>query len=65
MAESTIELLESELRESLADVELGLEDRSWRALSTTAEVEFTRHGLLTAARLCRVMAIVNPLVKRA
>jgi hypothetical protein len=65
MAESTIELLESELRESLADVELGLEDRSWRALSTTAETEFTRHGLLTAARLCRVMAIVNPLVKRA
>jgi hypothetical protein len=65
MAEATIDLLESELRESLADVELGLEDRSWRALSSAAEVEFTRHGLLTAARLCRVMAIVNPLVKRA
>ena len=52
------------VQESLADVELGLEDRDWRTLSFTGQTEFTREGLLTAARLCRVMAVVNPLIRR-
>lgn len=59
-ATATLEFLE----ESLADVELGLEDRGWRTLSVAGETEFTRSGLLTAARLCRVMAVVNPLIRR-
>lgn len=50
--------------ESLADVELALEDRGWDLVTRRAEVEFTRPGLKRAARLARTMAIVNPLIRR-
>lgn len=53
------------LAESLADVELALEDRGWRLLSLQADRQFTRTGLRTAAKLARTMAIVNPLIRRA
>ena len=51
-------------RESLADVELALEDRGWVALTMQAAQEFTREGRRRAAALCRILAIQNPLVKR-
>jgi hypothetical protein len=52
------------LQESLADVELALEDRGWIALSIQASREFTREGRRRAAALARILAIQNPLVKR-
>lgn len=51
-------------QESLADVELALEDRGWIALSMQAAQEFTREGRRRAAALARILAIQNPLVKR-
>lgn len=59
-AETTIEFL----RESLADVELMLEDRGWQRLGTWADHQFSRDGLRRAAKLARTMAIVNPLIRR-
>jgi hypothetical protein len=52
------------LTESLADVELALEDRGWHLLTLNSEREFTRPGLKRAAQLARTMAIVNPLIRR-
>jgi hypothetical protein len=52
------------LRESLADLELALEDEGWQRLTTGAEHEFTRDGLARAAQVARVMAVANPLIKR-
>lgn len=51
-------------RESLADVELALEDRGWIALTMQAAQEFTREGRRRAAALCRILAIQNALIKR-
>lgn len=51
--------------ESLADVELAQDDEGWQRLSAQIEAEMTRDGLLRASRLCRVMTIVNPLMRRA
>lgn len=51
-------------RESLADLELALEDRGWMALTTQAAQEFTREGRRRASGLCRILAIQNPLIKR-
>lgn len=52
------------MAESLADVELALDDRGWRLLSMRSEQQFTREGLRTAAQLARTMAVVNPLIRR-
>lgn len=52
------------LRESLADVELAYEDRGWMRLSLEAELELSAAGRQQIRRLCRVMAVVNPLAKR-
>jgi hypothetical protein len=60
-ARSDLELM---VEESLADVELALEDRVWRLLSLQADRQFTRTGLRQAAKLARTMAIVNPLIRR-
>jgi hypothetical protein len=60
VATNNVELL----LESLADVELALEDRGWDLVTRRAEIEFTRTGLKRAARLARTMAIVNPLIRR-
>lgn len=53
------------MKESLADVELALDDRGWRILGMQADRQFTREGLRTAAKLARTMAVVNPLIRRA
>lgn len=51
------------LTESLADMELALEDRGWNLVGESSK-EFSRDGLQRAAELCRVMAIASPLIKR-
>lgn len=52
------------LRESLADVQLALEDRGWDLLSMDATRELSPEGRRRIRELCRVTTIVNPLMKR-
>lgn len=52
------------LRESLADVELAYEDRGWLRLSMQAQLDLSSAGRQQIRDLCRVMAVVNPLMKR-
>lgn len=52
------------LQESLAELELAMDDNGWRRLSMETETEFTREGLMKVARNARVFAVVNPLIKR-
>jgi len=59
-ASNHIEILE----ESLYDLELAAEDRGWQRLGFQLEHEFSRTGITTVARNCRVMAIASPLIKR-
>ncbi len=59
-AEAHVELL----RESLADVERTMEDAGWQRLTTEGTSQFSRDGLRRAAEVARVMAVVNPLIKR-
>jgi len=60
-AEQEMNLL---LEESVADLELSLEDRGWARLTTGVRDEFTPHGRRVMADVCRSMAIANPLIKR-
>lgn len=53
------------LQESLADLELALEDQGWDRILGNGTEEFTRPGLGRAAALARVMAVQNPLIRRA
>jgi len=59
-AEAQVEVLS----ESLADLELALEDEGWERLTTAATQQMSRTGLGKAARVARVMAVANPLIKR-
>ncbi|PYG00172.1 hypothetical protein SAMN05216184_104111 [Georgenia satyanarayanai] len=52
------------LRESLADLELAMDDAGWTKLTAGMEQEFSREGLRSMARNARVFAIGNPLIKR-
>jgi hypothetical protein len=52
------------LRESLADLELALEDRGWERLSMDASRELSANGRRRIRELCRVMTVANPLMKR-
>lgn len=52
------------LRESLADLELAMDDKGWASLTAGSEQEFSRNGLAKIARNSRVFALANPLVKR-
>lgn len=52
------------LEESLADLELAAEDQGWLRLSVELEQEFSRKGLTSVTRNCRVMAVASPLIKR-
>jgi len=62
---NTIELLEEAVQEgALGDVELSLEDQTWRLLGFAAAEQFTRQGFKQAAQLTRAMAVINPLIKR-
>lgn len=59
-AEQTIE----HLRESLADVQLAYEDVGWQRIGVWGDQTFTHAGLKHISKLCRTMAVVNPLVRR-
>ena len=50
------------LAESIAELELALEDRGWKRLGAS-EHEFTDQGRKTARDIARTMAIANPLIK--
>lgn len=52
------------LQESLADLELALEDDGWDRLTAQNDREMSREGLGRAATVARVMAVANPLIKR-
>jgi hypothetical protein len=52
------------LTESLAQLELALEDVGWRKLSTGVQDEFSTEGRRRVAALCRLMAVSHPLIKR-
>lgn len=60
VASNNVELL----AESMADLELALEDRGWMTLTAQAQQEFSLWGLKQAAQLARIMAVANPLIKR-
>jgi len=60
VAEANLEIL----TESLADLELAMDDRGWQALTTQGDTEFSREGLRKNAKISRVMCIANPLMKR-
>jgi hypothetical protein len=59
-AHNTVEILS----ESLADVQLAFEDRGWLQLTMQAQNELSPAGRKQIRDLCRVMAILNPLIKR-
>jgi hypothetical protein len=50
--------------ESMAQMQLAMEDMGWEKLTGQFAQEFTRDGLKRAAELSRMMAIANPLIKR-
>lgn len=59
-ANNTIEVLQ----ESLADIELAFEDRGWYRLIRESQHDLTDAGRKQIRDLCRVMTIMNPLIKR-
>lgn len=59
--EDTIELLQ----ERFADLELQMEDWGWARMVAEGDREFSRDGLDRVIAYSRVMAIKNPLIKRA
>ena len=61
---ATAEHRASKAQESLAALQLAMENGGWAKLSQEAAMEFTRPGLQIAADRCRVMAVANPLIKR-
>lgn len=52
------------LQESIAELQLALEDQGWQRILAWADLEFTAEGRKRAAELCRVTAVANPLMKR-
>lgn len=60
MARTEVEFMQ----ESMADLELALEDRGWLALSIQAAREFSREGRRRAGELTRLLSVQNPLIKR-
>lgn len=59
-AENSLEMV----RESVADLELAMEDSGWDRVLMRADQEFSRAGLDRAAKVARVMAVKHPLIKR-
>jgi hypothetical protein len=52
------------LTESIADLELALDDKGWRRINADGREEFTLEGRRALTVLCRTMAVANPLIKR-
>jgi len=53
------------LRESVAQLELQLEDEGWRQIAAGSEYEFSPSGLRKIMQLSRLMFLKNPLINRA
>lgn len=53
-----------QLKESLADLELALEDRGWKRDLAMAEMEFSRYGIQQIILISRLYRIKNPLIQR-
>lgn len=53
------------LQERIGALELALEEQGWQRLAQGADQEFSRDGLRFMIELARIVAIKNPLVKRA
>jgi len=68
IAEENAELFEEsyfELKERIAELELGLEDQGWQRLSGGTDKEFSKEGLRKINRLARLYWMKNPLIRRA
>lgn len=52
-------------QESIGKLQLAMEDQGWQSMISWGATEFNREGLRTSASLARVMAVANPLIKRA
>ena len=61
---ATAEYRAEKLNESMAQMQLAMEDMGWEKLTGQFAQEFTREGLKRAAELSRMMAVANPLIKR-
>lgn len=61
---ATAEYRAEKLNESMAQMQLAMEDMGWEKLTGQFAQEFTRDGLERAAELSRTMAVANPLIKR-
>lgn len=60
-AEQALEIMQ----ENLGQLQLQMEDRGWTKIVGDGENEFNREGLRRVASVARVMAVANPLIKRA
>jgi hypothetical protein len=65
MTETINESEAVEMYERIASLEMALEAQGWRVLSADADNEFSRQGLRDITQFSRIMAIKNPLIKRA
>lgn len=52
------------LSESIAELQLAMEDVGWQRMLAQGEREFTRDGLRQITAVCELYAIKNPLIKR-
>lgn len=52
------------LEESIADLQLAIDDLGWRRIIAAGMQEFTRDGLRQITAACRLFALKNPLIKR-
>lgn len=53
------------LKESLAELELRMDDEGWRRLGWEGEREFSRDGLRKITDMSRIMTLKNPIIQRA
>lgn len=60
-SDATIELL----TESIAELELATDSVGWRRIATVGALEFTDEGLRRIATVCQLVALKNPLLRRA
>ncbi len=54
----------AQFKERMWELELALEDRGWQREQALASLEFSRYGVGQLIRICRIMALKNPLIKR-
>lgn len=56
---------ETQQRETIAALELQIEDLGWRRMAADGQREISRGGLAAIAALARIMYLQNPLINRA